>query len=125
MFDPASVGCWDSRHPRTPWIFSTQVGDAFFWALFAVLIAVGGWKRWLTREEFLISALLFAFCTWFQADRSDMACQGRYTSVIFPAYIVAGRLLAAIRWELRLALATAAAGMYIHYAVVFALGHSY
>lgn len=125
MFDPASIGYWNARHTGSLWVFSTQVGDAFFWALFAVLIAWGGWKRWLSREELLISALLFAFGTWFQADRSDMACQGRYTSVIFPAYIVTGRLLAAIRWEIRLALAIAAAGMYIHYAVVFALGHSY
>lgn len=33
-------------------------------------------------------------------------------------------LLAATRWEIRVALAIAAAGIYVHYAVVFALGHS-
>lgn len=113
-----SEGTWQ-------WLLQNQVGDAISWILFGVLIIVGSWKRWLNRQEVLLSAGLFAFCTWFQADRSDMASQGRYMSVIFPAYITAGHLLAAVGWKTRLLLAIAAAALYVNYAANFAAGHAW
>jgi hypothetical protein len=124
LLDPTSNGYGVPRYPGVLGVFSNQIGDALCWLVFAMLIAVGGWKRWLNWQELLLAVLLFAFSTWFQADRSDMACQGRYMSVIFPAYIVAGRLLAAARWEARLGIAAVAAGLYVNYTVNFAIGNA-
>ncbi|MFO0882793.1 MAG: hypothetical protein U0894_01155 [Pirellulales bacterium] len=110
------------REMNWTWITSNQVGDAIFWVLFAGLILYGSWKRWLNAQEFWISVSLFAFCTWFQADRNNMACQGRFVSVIFPAYIVAGHMLTQIPVSLRWAIAGISSYLYVNYAMNFAAG---
>jgi len=125
MFNPEAFGYWDKTHNSSLAVFNNQVGDALFWSLFTVLIGVGAWKRWLNWQELLLSGLLLAFATWFQADRNDMASQGRYMSVIFPAYITAGRLLAGVGWEMRLTIAAVAAGLYVNYTVNFSVGNAW
>ncbi|MFO0884508.1 MAG: hypothetical protein U0894_10015 [Pirellulales bacterium] len=107
------------------WLLFNQVADALCWLLFASLLIYGGWKKWLNRQELLLSALLFGFCTWFQADRNNMVCQGRFVSVIFPAYITAGHQLAATRWQVRLVLWVVASLLYINYASNFASGFAW
>jgi hypothetical protein len=123
--DPAAPGYGIPRHPGLVGLFSNQIGDAVCWLLGGVLLGVGAWKRWLNWYELLLGVLLFAFATWFQADRTDLASQGRYMSVIFPGFLVAGRLLAAIRWEFRVAIGAIAAGLYVNYAVNFAVGNAW
>jgi len=46
-------------------------------------------------------------------------------SVIFPAYVVAGRLLAQLDWAKRLAAAAFASALYVNYTVNFAIGNAW
>jgi len=68
MFDPSALGYWNRTHNESFVLFNNQVGDALLWGLFALLIGVGAWRRWLNWQELLLSVLLFGFSTWFKAD---------------------------------------------------------
>ena len=78
----------------------------------AALVAVGAWKRWLSTPEVLLSVGLLAIPYFTRAYEMCMESQGRFAAVVVPAYIVLGRLLAALPRPLAwLALAVSAVGL--------------
>ena len=60
----------------------------------AGFVGWGAFKRWLTPPEWLLSAGLLLIPYWFQSHRMIMLGHGRFTCVVFPMFLVLGKLLA-------------------------------
>jgi hypothetical protein len=122
IYDRTPSHLYGQKRVGEPSVMSNQVGDAVFWLLFAGLTIYGGVKRWITRYELLLSLGIIAIATWFQADRNNMACQGRFVSVVLPAYLVAGRLLEQCSSEFRLLFTAIALSLQFVYVTNFISG---
>ncbi|HEV3022560.1 MAG TPA: hypothetical protein VGX76_08830 [Pirellulales bacterium] len=59
-------------------------------------VALGAKRGWLTSREIVLSALLLLVPYVFQADRFCMMSHARFAIVVFPVYIVWGRILASL-----------------------------
>ena len=58
-----------------------------------MLVFIGARKSWLTGPEIVLSLLLLAIPYVTRAYEMCMASHARFAAVVFPAYIVLGRLL--------------------------------
>jgi len=75
-------------------LFSLQFWNPIYFATCAGLVAYGAWKKWLTPPEWLLSVGLLGIPYVMQSYRMMMLGHGRFTCVVFPMYIVLGRLMA-------------------------------
>jgi hypothetical protein len=91
--------CLDLDAPSQFPAFNLQFLNPIFWCGTFALVIIGARKRWLTIEESLLSfgLLLIPYVT--KGYEFAMVSQGRFAVVVFPAYVVAGRLLSKLpKW---------------------------
>lgn len=90
-----------------------------------ILVVVGAWKKWLTREEIGLSVALLAIAYVARGYEWGCLSQGRFAAVVFPVYIVMGHLLS----RLPSAIAFVVSGLFGFllgaYALMFADGRSF
>ncbi|RMG33866.1 MAG: hypothetical protein D6725_15165 [Planctomycetota bacterium] len=99
VYVPSSEAYWARwEHVRNP-LFSLQFANPVYFATAAALLAYGAWRRWLSSLEVVLGAGLLLIPYLTHAYQVVMMGHGRYAVVVFPAYIVLGRLLQRIPRE--------------------------
>jgi hypothetical protein len=129
-FDPIR-SVYDSRSPAfwaasdihgAPW-FSLLFANPIFFAAGISLLAIGGWRRWLSLQEISLAVLLILIPYVTRAYDMSMGSTGRFVAVVFPIYQVAGHLFLRLRGPL-VALAAALSGFFLAtYAALYASGY--
>jgi hypothetical protein len=94
VFVPSSPAYWARHDPTGNPVFSLQFANPIYLAVSAGLVILGWRKRWLSSYELLASAGLLLIPYVSHSYRNAMISEGRYASVVFPAYIVMAHLLA-------------------------------
>lgn len=84
---------WGNDPPRTNPLISMQFANPLFILLAWGTIVHGARRRQLTMHEVLLSIGLLAVPYFMHSYRGCCAAGGRYTSVVFPFYIVLGHWL--------------------------------
>ncbi len=85
---------WDLRGPHHTAGLNLQFANPIYFCGMAILVGVGGYKGWLSRPEWVLSAVLLGIPYVSNAYRMCMTSHARFAAVVFPAYIVMGQLLA-------------------------------
>lgn len=125
VYDSASPCCWQQTARGESPLFSLAFANPLYFGVMALVIALGAWKRWLTRQEWLLSATLLLIPYLTRAQEFCMNSQGRFTIVILPTYLVFGRLLMALpAMFASILLAIAAVGLFT-YAAFFGLYYEF
>lgn len=93
VYVPWSPAYWARHDPGISPICSLQFANPVYFTLTVFLVGFGAWRRWLTSHELLLSAGLLFIPYVTHSDRTLMVAEGRYASVVFPAYIVMGHIL--------------------------------
>jgi len=96
VYDRESPCYWGLKPPRDSLVFNLAFANPLYLALTAIAVALGAKRRWLDSRELVLAVLLILIPYAFQADRFCMMSHARFASVVFPAYIVWGRVLAAL-----------------------------
>jgi len=120
---PGSSGHWSRLESGVHPLLSLHFMEPIYFVGAVVLVYIGAVKRWLTDYEILLSAglLLIPYVT--KGYEMTMASQARFTTVVFPIYIVMGHILARMpRWAAVLVLAVFATYLCI-YSAMWAAGH--
>ena len=104
VYDPSSVAYWARHEPGKSPFFSFHFANPVYYACTAALVGLGAWRRWLNREEILLAALLLLIPYVSHSYGAIMMGHGRYAAVVFPAYLVLGRLLQSVPTPLAAAL---------------------
>lgn len=92
-FNPDSVAYFGLPHNGIlDWLNIRILNVGYF--LFAVaVIGLGSLKKWLTRDEIILSSLLLMIPLLTNGIPHAMTSHARYMAIVFPFYIVLGRLL--------------------------------
>jgi len=93
VYTPSSPCYWGNGKPPNEPFLGLQFANPIFFLVVAGLIALGTYMRWLTLPEVALGLLLLLIPYVLQSGRMCMTSQARFTSIIFPAYIVLGHLL--------------------------------
>lgn len=92
-------GCpcnWSTVPPAGTAAFSLQFAQPIFWITTIIAIAWGAWKKWLDPRELSLAIALIAIPYVIQADKMCMLSQARFLSVVFPMYMVCGRIISQV-----------------------------
>ncbi|MGH8160772.1 MAG: hypothetical protein ACRESR_01210 [Gammaproteobacteria bacterium] len=129
VYDPQSRAHWTERDQHCiPWL-SLHFANPVLFVSAAALVSLGACRRlprrpggdvtialsvgeqgeercsrWLSPEETSLSVLLLLIPYVTRAYEMNMGSMGRFTAVVFPMYLVLGRLLVAVPAPLRAAL---------------------
>jgi hypothetical protein len=104
-------------------LLDLYVGNPIWFGSAIVVVAVGAVKRWINGSEVLLSAGLFAIPYLSVAHSYCMCSHARYASVVFPVYLVVGRLTGRISRPLAVALMLASLSLLLVYAGRVALNY--
>ncbi len=115
-----STAYWARFDPGVPPLFSLQFANPIYFAVAAALVAFGAWKRWLNEYEIVLGAMLLLIPYVTHSYRAVMMGHARYAAVMFPAYLVLGRLAARCPPPLLAALAGLAGALLAMYSALFA-----
>jgi hypothetical protein len=91
--------------------------------MICVLVGVGAARRWLNSYEVFFAIGLIAIPYFTRAFEMCMASQGRFVSVVFPAFIVLARLLSVSPYGVGLLWLTVSGVLQLLYAALFAAGY--
>ena len=94
LFTPSSVRYWERGDSNDSPVFSLTLANPVYFGLTAVLVALGGVRRWLSAPELLFAAGLLFVPYVTRAYDNSMYSFGRFAAVVVPVYLVLGRLLA-------------------------------
>jgi hypothetical protein len=97
-FVPGNALYWGNDRSTSNPLFVAGFVNPIVFVATAALVIVGAAKRWLSSREVLLSALLLAIPYVTMAHDNYMRGQGRFCSVVFPAFIVLARLLRPLPW---------------------------
>jgi len=92
IYVPTSPAYWARHEYLANPLFSLQFWNPIYFLACAGLVAWGAWKKWLTAPEWLLSVGLLGIPFVLQSYRMMMLGHGRFTCVVFPLFIVLGRL---------------------------------
>jgi len=92
VYDSSSAAYWGRGLIGTP-MFSLRFANPIYFIAMLTLVAFGAWRRWLDTKDVLLSAAFLLIPYVSHSFQTCFAAEGRYSSIVFPAYIVAGRLL--------------------------------
>ena len=121
-FNPASPCYWNTRAPgMNPWLNFFLVNPVTF-AAAVILTTVGAWRGWLNRSEAWLAAGLLLIAYLGRSYEMCMLGGARFVSVVFPIYMVAGRILWLLPRPLAYALLALAAAALAYASACFALG---
>jgi hypothetical protein len=93
VYSPTSPCYWAREAPADNAILNLHFMNPIFFVASTTLLVIGIWKQLLTRAELLLSAFLLLIPYVMQSGRMGMISQARFTSVIFPIYLVIGQIL--------------------------------
>ena len=94
VYLPTSPAYWASHEYVQNPLFSLHFWNPIYFVTCVGLVVYGAWKKWLTPPEWLLSIGLLGIPYVLQSYRMMMLGHGRFTCVVFPMYIVLGRLMA-------------------------------
>lgn len=120
---PGSEGHWTRLQQGVPPLMSLHFFDPVVFVAAVALMTVGAVRRWLTQYEVLFGMAVLAIGYVARGYEMTMASQARFTTVVFPIYLVLGLLLARLPWWAVLAL-LAVFGSYMGiFAAMWAAGY--
>jgi hypothetical protein len=93
VYTPGCPGYWADIDKGVPLPFSYQFANPTIFLLAASLLVLGIMKKWLTPCEVIVGVFLLAIPYFTRGFSFCMAAQGRFMSVVFPIYVVAGNVL--------------------------------
>jgi hypothetical protein len=125
VYDRSSPGFWQALHYAPNRLFSLEFANPIYLLGTAVLVSLGAWKRWLTRDEVLLAIPLIIVPYFTRAYEMRMLSQARFAAVVFPAYIVIGELLARLPRIVAVSLLALSGLMMGIYAALFAAGYPF
>jgi hypothetical protein len=70
-----------------------QFWNPIYFVACVSLVAYGAWQRWLTPPEWLLALGLLGIPYVLQSYRMMMLGHGRFTCVVFPMFLVLGRIM--------------------------------
>jgi len=114
---------WANRDTSSNPLFNLFFWNPIVFVATALLIFVGAWKSWLTKPEIVLSVLLLAIPYVTRAYEMCMASHARFAAVVFPAYIVLGRLLRALPQWVTWTLIGIWAFLLMTWSALYAAGH--
>ena len=123
-YDSQGVCAWQMITPQETMHLNMRCLGPVYIAITIALILVGGHFKWLSAHEILLSAGLIAIPVFTQATRTCMASQMRYMSVVFPAYIVLGRLLATAPFGLQVSGYMLGTLFLVFYGILYSAGYA-
>jgi len=123
VYHPDMVGYWNNYGPPTPAIINWQFANPIFFLLAVILVGLGAYKRWLNTPEILLSAGLILIPYLTRGYEMCMSSQGRFTSVVFPMYLVLGRIYCKLPQPIAVMLLVLSAALMSAYAVTFLCGY--
>lgn len=121
---PGSGGHWTRQEEGVHPLLSLHFFDPLYFVAAVLLVSIGRLQRWLNGYEFLLAAglLLIPYIT--KGYEMTMSSQARYTTVVFPIYIVLGELLGrAAAWWVTVAFFAVCAVYFLIYSAMWAAGH--
>jgi hypothetical protein len=123
VYVPSSPCYWGRLATDANPIFSMQFANPIYFAGACMLVVLGWVKGWLNRSEAALAAglLLIPYVT--RSHEMCMGSMGRFSSVVFPVYLVLGQILARLSQSTAV-LALALSGFWMGvYAALFAAWH--
>lgn len=120
LLDPAKSPL--ARDVRGP-LFNLGAADPLIFVLAFCLVAYGSWRRFLNRDEFILSVSLLVITYVAIGYESYMRSQGRYASAIIPMYMVIGHLLSRDRGAWSVPLLSLSTLFFFIYACLFLSGY--
>jgi hypothetical protein len=100
---PGSWAYWQNFESANNPLLSFGFMNPLFFVVTVALVIVGAVKKWLNSREVLLAAALLAIPYFMMAYDNVMVSQLRFASIVFPAYLVLGRLLAGLpKWAIAL-----------------------
>lgn len=120
---PSSPG-YSGRFARdVPEWADLQLANPVYFLAAAALIGLGAAQGWLSGREILLAVGLLLITYVTRGFDMCMASQGRFAAVVFPTYLVIGRLLHACPLALSGGILGLSAVYLVVYAALFAAGH--
>jgi hypothetical protein len=123
--DPESPFHWSHHRHGDLGIFSAAVMDRAAVVAWAFLTWLGWKKRWLRPEEVLLSVCLVGMAYFLRGYEMAFFSMGRFTTVAFPIYLVAGRILAAAPLTVSVSLLCISGFFLAAYTALFAAGYTF
>lgn len=93
VYMPTYPRYWGNVRVESNPLFNMIFWNPILFALAAVLLLVGGWKRWLTGSELVLGAGLLAIPYLTRSYEMSMVSHGRFAAVVVVNYLVLARLL--------------------------------
>lgn len=120
VYLPSDPSYWARSEQVDNPLYSLHSANPLWFGGTALLIAIGAWKGWLDRREWLLAAglLLIPYVT--HSHRALMMSHGRYAAAAFPVYLVLGRLLMRLPAPLQVVAGGFAMGLLAAYSALFA-----
>ncbi len=94
VYDHTSPCYWGNWAPEDNAFFSVRFDNPIFFIGSLALLAIGALRRWLNGKEVSLGAVLLLIPYMINGDKGCMMCSARFAAVVFPVYMVIGRLLA-------------------------------
>ena len=93
-FDPRSPVYWNQKQFGSLEWLNPRILNVFYFLLFVGLYVYGCVKKWLSRDEVVLCFFLFLIPYLLQGPSQMLTSHMRYIGVVFPVYLVIGRILA-------------------------------
>lgn len=94
VYVPEAQAYWGRYElPRQIPLFSMYFSNPIYFLVAVGLIGIGAARKWLDGREILLSLLLLMIPYVTQGHLTMMQSQARYAAVVFPIYLVLGRML--------------------------------
>jgi hypothetical protein len=119
-YNPGSVSYWARHEPIANPLFSLEFANPIYFMATVSLVIVGAKKKWLDAREVLLAILLLGIPYVTHSYDAIMMAQARYASVVFPAFMVMGRVLNGLRPPLAALLVGMSSVLLGVYSVMFA-----
>jgi hypothetical protein len=120
---PGSAAHWTGLEERMHPLLSLHFFEPLYFVAAVMTVCVGAQKRWLNGYEVLLAAGLLFIPYVTKGYEMTMASQARFTTVVFPIYIVLGEMVVRVPWWAAVAF-FAACGTYLAiYSAMWAGGH--
>jgi len=120
VYIPSSSAYWRNHDRELDAPFSLQFANPLYFTAAVLLILVGEWKRWLTRNEFLYAIIVLMIPYVTRSYDACMTSHARFATVAFPIYLVLGRMLMSWPRAAQLAVGLVSATFLGMYAALFA-----
>jgi hypothetical protein len=125
VYQPDSRGYWRRLAPPQSALLSLAFANPIYFVGTALLVGYGAWRRWLNASELLLSVGLLLIPYLTRSYEMCMVSHGRFAAVVFPVYLVLGRILAALPLAMSMALLALSGALLGMYSAMFAAGYAF